>query len=147
MDEPPCSVLCCLCESFLMGVSGRVFLLVPAHQRSPGKRAVKQLCVFAKGMVGRMQALRRSPSATRKTNDSHRRQGPLRAGSSSPPAIGRYLLPASPQQRTCSSSSMQCRMRQRGRRTDARQLHRPCSAYYTGSDSVAESVGDWCCIV
>ena len=39
---------CCLCKSFffsLMGVNGWMFLLVPAYPGSPGKKAVKRLCV------------------------------------------------------------------------------------------------------
>jgi len=33
------------CLMIKMGVSGLVFLLVPIHLGSPGKRAVKQLCM------------------------------------------------------------------------------------------------------
>ena len=33
------------CPTTRMGVSGWVFLLVPAYQGSPGSMAVKQLCV------------------------------------------------------------------------------------------------------
>ena len=43
-DELPHSGPCCLCESFLlMGVSGWMFLLIPAHSGSPGQRAINQL--------------------------------------------------------------------------------------------------------
>jgi len=33
------------CPIFRMGVSGRMFLLVPAYPGSPGQKAVKRLCV------------------------------------------------------------------------------------------------------
>ena len=33
------------CSTIMIGVSGWMFLLVPAHLGSPGKRAVKRLCV------------------------------------------------------------------------------------------------------
>jgi len=35
------------CPMIRMGVSGRMFLLVPAYLGSPGKRAVKRVCVRA----------------------------------------------------------------------------------------------------
>ena len=33
------------CPIIRMGVSGRMFLLVPAYPGSPGQKAVKRLCV------------------------------------------------------------------------------------------------------
>jgi len=33
------------CPMIRMGVSGRMFLLVPAYLGSPGQKAVKRLCV------------------------------------------------------------------------------------------------------
>jgi len=38
------------CPMIRMGVSGRVFLLVPAYPCSPGQKAVKQLCVCDSGL-------------------------------------------------------------------------------------------------
>ena len=34
------------CLMIRMGVSGQMFLLVPAHPGSPGQRAIKWLCMY-----------------------------------------------------------------------------------------------------
>ena len=39
------------CPMIRMGVSGRMFLLVPAYPGSPGQKAVKRLCVCVLAVI------------------------------------------------------------------------------------------------